>query len=175
MHEPAVIWPYIVRPRASSLRNSSHVAQCGTRFAFAISTRGAFSCVLNTPTGLPHCTSSVSALPRRGDDGVEALPVARRFADAAVDDELLRPLRDFGVEIVHQHAQRGLLLPSLAGELRAARRVDDAAWVEGGDHGLILCPWPPRSRSARRRSMRGSSGCIRRRSARSITRRRSSC
>jgi hypothetical protein len=33
----------------------------GTRFELAIKTRGAFSCVLNTPTGLPDCTSSVSS------------------------------------------------------------------------------------------------------------------
>ena len=58
---PAVICPYIVRPSASSRRNSSHVAQSGTRFEFAISTRGAHSWVRNTPTGLPDCTSIVSS------------------------------------------------------------------------------------------------------------------
>ena len=45
---------------------------------------------------------------QRGDDTVEALPVARGTADAAVDDELARPFGDLGVEIVHQHAQAGL-------------------------------------------------------------------
>ena len=107
-----------------------------------MSTRGAFSCVRNTPTGLPDCTSSVSSFFRRlqrRDDGVEALPVARRLADAAVDDELLRPLRDLGIEVVHQHPQRGFLLPSAAGELGAARRADGAWLVDRGGHRVILC------------------------------------
>jgi hypothetical protein len=33
--------------------------------ALAISTRGAFSCVVKTPTGLPDCTKSVSSFSRR--------------------------------------------------------------------------------------------------------------
>ncbi len=57
--------------------------------------------------GLPDWTSSVwsasSRLRRRGDDPVEALPVARRAADAAIDDQLPRPLGNLGVEVVHQH------------------------------------------------------------------------
>src|SRR3954451_24055893 len=51
----------MVRPIASSLRNSSQVAQSPTRFEFAISTRGAYSCVCITPTGRPDCTSMVSS------------------------------------------------------------------------------------------------------------------
>ena len=52
-------------PSSSSRRNSSQVAQSGTRFEFAISTRGAHSCVRNTPTGLPDWTSSVSSSSER--------------------------------------------------------------------------------------------------------------
>ena len=37
----------------SSSRKCSQVAHAGTRFELAISTRGASSCVRNTPTGLP--------------------------------------------------------------------------------------------------------------------------
>ena len=59
---------------------------------------------------------------QRRDDAVEALPVARGAADAAIDDELARPLRDLGVEIVHQHAQRRFGQPALGRELGAARR-----------------------------------------------------
>ncbi len=44
-------------------------------------------------------------------------------AGAAVDDQLLRVLRHLGIEVVHQHAQRRLLLPAAAGELAAARRA----------------------------------------------------
>ena len=61
-----------------------------------------------------------------GDDRVERLPVARRLARAAVDDEIVGALGDVGIEIVHQHAQRGFLRPALARECSAARRSDDA-------------------------------------------------
>ena len=43
---------------------------------------------------------------QRRDDLVEGFPIARRAADAAIDDEFLRPLGDARIEIVHQHAQR---------------------------------------------------------------------
>ena len=41
---------------------------------------------------------------QRLDDAIEAFPVARGAADAAVHDQLVGILRDLGVEIVHQHA-----------------------------------------------------------------------
>ena len=82
------------------------------------------SWVWKTPTGLPDCTSRVSSSPRRlsvAHDGVEGLPVARRLAGAAVDDEVVGALGDLGVEVVHEHAQGGFLLPALAADLRAPR------------------------------------------------------
>ena len=48
------------------------------------------------------------------DDAVERFPGARRLAGAAVDDEVVRALGDLGIQVVHQHAQRGLLDPALA-------------------------------------------------------------
>src|SRR3954465_215480 len=102
----------MVRPAASSRRNSSQFAQSGTRFELAISTRGAHSWVRSTPTGRPGCTSSVSAPPRAGlhrrvlgrlgvggvaDDGVVTGPVPGRLPAAAVDDELPGMLGDLGV------------------------------------------------------------------------------
>ena len=76
--DPAVIWPYIVSPSPSRRRNSSQVAQCGTRLALAMSTRGASSCVRKTPTGLPDCTSSVSSSRERAagvrDDARRSTP-----------------------------------------------------------------------------------------------------
>ena len=45
---------------------------------------------------------------QRRDDAVERLPIARRAADPAIDDELARPLGDVGIEIVHQHAHAAL-------------------------------------------------------------------
>ena len=43
---------------------------------------------------------------QRRDDLIERVPVARGAADATVDDEFAGPLRDVGIEIVHQHAHR---------------------------------------------------------------------
>ena len=67
------------------------------------------------------------------DDGVEARPVARRLAGAAVDDELVGMLGDIGVEVVLQHAQGGLGLPVLGGE----RGADGGAHGAGSGHGAI--------------------------------------
>ena len=61
---------------------------------------------------------------QRRDDGVEALPVARGAADAAVDDQLLRILGDVRIEVVHQHPQRRLGEPALRSAFAAARRAD---------------------------------------------------
>ena len=58
------------------------------------------------------------------DDGVEGLPVARRSAGAAIDDEIVGPFSDLGIEIVHQHPQRSFLRPSLARELSAPWRAN---------------------------------------------------
>ena len=58
---------------------------------------------------------------QRRDDAVERRPVARRAADAAIDDELARPFGDVGIEIVHQHAQRRFGEPALGAELGPAR------------------------------------------------------
>jgi hypothetical protein len=66
------------------------------------------------------------------DDLVVALPVAGRAADAAIDHQLLGPLGDVGVQVVHQHPQRRLGQPGLGGELRAGGGADDAGVVEAG-------------------------------------------
>jgi hypothetical protein len=46
----------------------------------------------------------LSERPQRSNDAVEGLPVAGRPADAAIDDQFARPLRDIRVEVVHEHA-----------------------------------------------------------------------
>src|SRR5262249_27261533 len=74
----------------------------------------------------------------RGHDGVVALPVARRLADAAVDDELLGALGHFRIEIVHEHPQRRFLLPSAGGDRGAARRADHTRLIGDRGHGGIL-------------------------------------
>ena len=58
---------------------------------------------------------------QRADDSVVAIPVASRLTRAAIDNQILRPLGNFLVEIVHQHAQGGFLLPTFAGDRVAAR------------------------------------------------------
>src|SRR5256885_13252322 len=49
------------RPFWSSSLKCSQLAHWGTRLELASSTRGAFSCVLNTPTGLPDWISRDSS------------------------------------------------------------------------------------------------------------------
>ena len=102
----------------------------------AIRTRGASVVVRKTPTGLPDCDEQrlvVLEPPELGDDRVEGLPAARRPAGAAIHDEVVGILGHLGVEVVHEHPQRRLLLPALAGELGAARRADRARTAPGLD------------------------------------------
>lgn len=58
------------------------------------------------------------------DHGVEGAPVAGGLAGAAVDDELVGVFGDLRVEVVLEHPQGGLLLPSEGAQLCAARRSD---------------------------------------------------
>ena len=60
----------------------------------------------------------------RAHDGFEGFPVARGLAGSAVDDQIFGALGHFGIEIVHQHAQRGFLLPSAGIQLRASGRAN---------------------------------------------------
>ena len=77
-----------------------------------------------------------------GDDRVEGLPAPCRPTGAAVDDEVVGILGHVRVEVVHQHAQGGFLLPPLAGELGAARRADRARTTAGldGRHAPMIRP-----------------------------------
>ena len=68
----------------------------------------------------------------RAHHRVEARPVAGGLAGAAVDDELVGVLGHLGIEVVHEHAQGGLLLPALSGERGAAGGADGAG---SGGHG----------------------------------------
>ena len=84
-------------------------------------TRRIFVCLENTH-GLARLDKQsfiVGKLLQRSNDRVIAIPIARCLAGSAIDHEIARTLAHFFVEIIHQHAHRGFLLPSLAGE-RAA-------------------------------------------------------
>ena len=114
----------MVSPSFSSRRNSGQVAQSGTRLELAKITRGAHSWVCITPTGRPDCTSMVSSGRQRGegaDHRVERPPVAGRAAGAAVHDKIIGTFGVLGVEVVHQHPQRGLGGPGSCGQRGAAR------------------------------------------------------
>ena len=91
----------------------------------------------------------------RRNDAVEGLPVARRAANAPVNDQLARPFGDIRIEIVHQHAQRRLGQPALGGAFDAARGADDAHIVDAVVSGHGGPPFRVRS-AVSRRSGRGS-------------------
>ena len=78
------------------------------------------------PTGLHEHRLVVGERGERADHRVKGRPVARRAPGAAVDDELVWVLGHLRVEVVLQHAQRGLLRPAARGEGRAARCRDGA-------------------------------------------------
>ena len=69
----------------------------------------------------------VFELAQSADNGVEAIPVARRLPGAAVDDQVFGALGNLGVEVVHQHPERGFLLPALATDLGSARGAHDGS------------------------------------------------
>ena len=91
-----------------------------------MSTRGAISWVSNTPTGLPLCTSSVSSSLRRRSVRTMASKLSQSRAALPAPPYTMSSIRilgDLRIEVVHQHAQRGLLLPAPAADLGAARRA----------------------------------------------------
>ncbi len=81
------------------------------------------------------------------DDAVVAIPIARGATDAAVHDELGGVLGHFGVQVVHQHAQRRFGHPAPCAQC-AATRGADITGLQGGEHGGILGGEPPRLRGA---------------------------
>ncbi|MNN43308.1 hypothetical protein D3C81_1575360 [compost metagenome] len=80
------------------------------------------------------------------EDGIEAFPVARGLADAAVHHQVLRALGHVGVQVVLDHAVGGFDQPVLAVQLGTARgadfalaALDELAFV--GVHVLVLLRW----------------------------------
>ena len=78
-------------------------------------------------SGLHQQCFVIFELAQRPDNGMERRPIARGAARAAVDDQLVGFLGDLGIEIVHQHPQRGFLMPTLAGNLAPTRRANNRA------------------------------------------------
>ena len=81
----------------------------------------------------------VGQVAQLADDGVERLPVARRLARPAVDDEIVGPLGDLGIEVVHEHPQRGFLLPAAARDLGSSGGANDPRTC-GCDHQFESTP-----------------------------------
>jgi hypothetical protein len=77
---------------------------------------------------------------QRSNDGVVAGPVARGLSRPAVDDQVVRAFGDLGVEVVHQHAQGGLLRPALAGHRGASRRPNVVGDRGHGGFVGLRCP-----------------------------------
>ncbi len=92
--------------------------------------------------GLDEKGFLIAQLTQRGHDLAIGPPVAGGLADAAVDHQVLRPLGHLGIEVVHQHAQRGFGQPAAAGEVGPARR-SDCPWIGHGYEGRTRPPACP--------------------------------
>ena len=68
----------------------------------------------------------VSQLAQGVHDRVEGFPTSGRPPGTTVDDKPIGRFRNFRVEIVHEHAHGGFLMPALATALHASRRADDS-------------------------------------------------
>ena len=95
----------------------------------------------------------VGQYPQLADDRVERIPAPCRPPGPAVDDEVVGILGDLGIEVVHQHPERGFLRPPTTGQLGAARRTDGSGACTG--HARQATPSALRSRA--HRSARGRS------------------
>src|SRR5438132_7176710 len=73
--------------------------------------------------GLPGLNEQrlvLTEVEERADDRAQRLVVPRRLARPAVDDELLGPLGDLGIEVVEEHPERCLCGPRPSEQVRAA-------------------------------------------------------
>jgi Sigma-70 region 2 len=75
--------------------------------------------------GLNEQRFVVFKIAQGSDDGVEGGPIACGAAGAAVDDELVGLFGNLGVEVVHEHAEGGFLMPTFAGDLASTGRAHD--------------------------------------------------
>jgi hypothetical protein len=118
--------PYIISPARSSwlkVPSSAHFWRRGSKLAIRARAE-ASACVREDADRA--CRQDEQGLVvleplERLDDGVEASPIARRAADAAVDDEALRVFGDLLIEIVHQHPHSRFGGPAFGDDLRPRR------------------------------------------------------
>src|ERR1044072_1203215 len=74
---------------------------------------------------------------------VERWPVSRCLTSTPINDQLIRLLRDIGIEIVHEATQRGLLVPTFARQLRAMRCPDHSVFAHAHPWAGLLRAAPP--------------------------------
>src|SRR5690606_19459731 len=84
-------------------------------------------------------------LAQRRDDAIEALPVARRTPDPAVYHQLGWLFSHFGIEVIHEHAQRCFREPAFGGDLRTAGRLDGAGVVDDQHEQFLVVQRPVRA------------------------------
>ncbi len=72
------------------------------------------------------------------DNAVIGLPVARRFPRTAVNYQRFRLLRDFRVQIVHQHSKCGLLVPASTADLGSSRRSNGGRLNRSPDRHVLI-------------------------------------
>ena len=66
----------------------------------------------------------VGQILQRLDDGAVGFPTARGASGSSVNDKVFRTLGDFFVEVVHEHAHGGFLLPAFTADLIATGRTN---------------------------------------------------
>ena len=134
--EPAVIWPYIVRP--SALELAELVPGGPIRDEIGVGDEHARRVGVRAEAAHGACPTARAASRRRLEASrssrtmhVERLPGARGLPGAAVDDQVVAGARRPRVEVVVQHAERGFLDPAFARELGAARGANGAGEAHG--------------------------------------------
>ena len=106
----------VVRPLADKVRIRDQNAR-----RFIVGPKNA-----NRFAGLHEKRFIVLEFAQRANNRVETLPSFARRGRSRRRRSVVRILGDLRIEIVHQHPQRGFLMPAFAAEFTAARRADDS-------------------------------------------------
>src|SRR5450755_3049632 len=85
----------------------------------------------NGLAGLHQKGFVVLKLSQRTHDRVISFPASRGAPGSSVDDQLIRIFCDLRIEIIHEHAHGGFLMPTFATHLAAARRPNDPSRTGG--------------------------------------------
>src|SRR5215510_1277350 len=75
---------------------------------------------------------------QRPDDAIKAFPIAGGAADAAVHNEFLGLLGNFGIKVVHQHPQRRFGQPAAGGDFWTAGCPNCACVVKASGHVILF-------------------------------------